>query len=398
MYGGYASCENDSSSWYGRFSVSWDAADTPELSLHHWLDPLDENPMTLDLYAPYVDDLYVSPISGLVAEGIEGGPFSPSSLDFTILNRGDSTIEYLVTSDVPWIDLAGDTSGSLLPEENGSITVSINSVADGLPVDDYTGAVVFTNLTNGEGDTTRPVRLLVGSWGVKYSWNLDTDPGWTGEVDWAYGAPSGQGGDEAGYTDPNSGYTGNEVLGYNLLGDYTNNLPEYHLTTGAIDCSELTAVTLRFWRWLNVSHGGVDGLTQNDHASIHVSNDGVSWITVWENQLAVCDQLWEPVAYDISEVADGQESVYVRWTMGPTDGVLRYSGWNIDDIEILGLPLTAVDDRAQATIALSTAVPNPFNPQTTIMYEVPRDGHARLRIFDLRGLLAMTLGDEVAEA
>jgi hypothetical protein len=200
--------------------------------------------------------------------------------------------------------------------------------------------------------------------------------------------------------DPTSGHTGDNVLGYNLYGDYDVNIPEYHLTSAAIDCSNLTNVTLRFWRWLNVSHGGVDGLIQDDHASIHVSNDGVSWTTVWENQLAVCDALWEPVEYDISEVADGQESVYLRWTMGPTDGILRYSGWNIDDIEIFGLPLDplAVDDRAPATIALGTAVPNPFNPQTTITCEIPRGGHARLQIFDLRGRLVTTLLDEVVEA
>lgn len=31
---------------------------------------------------------------------------------------------------------------------------------------------------------------------------------------------------------------------------------------------------------------------------------------------------------------DGQPTVYIRWTMGPTDSNLNFCGWNIDDVEI----------------------------------------------------------------
>ncbi|MCG6879420.1 MAG: hypothetical protein LJE96_09785, partial [Deltaproteobacteria bacterium] len=37
---------------------------------------------------------------------------------------------------------------------------------------------------------------------------------------------------------------------------------------------------------------------------------------------------------DISSVADNQSTVYLRWTMGPTDDQYQYCGWNIDDVEI----------------------------------------------------------------
>ena len=69
-----------------------------------------------------------------------------------------------------------------------------------------------------------------------YSVNLESDPGWTTAGQWAYGAPTGGGG-EYGNPDPTSGYTGTNVLGYNLAGDYANNLAETHLVTTAIDCS-----------------------------------------------------------------------------------------------------------------------------------------------------------------
>jgi len=48
------------------------------------------------------------------------------------------------------------------------------------------------------------------------------------------------------------------------------------------------------------------------------------------------------VEYDISAVADGQPTVYIRWVMGPTDGSVRYCGWNIDDVELLGDPATEI--------------------------------------------------------
>jgi hypothetical protein len=42
---------------------------------------------------------------------------------------------------------------------------------------------------------------------------------------------------------------------------------------------------------------------------------------------------------DISDVADGETTVYLRWVMGPTDEGVTYPGWNIDDIEIWAVNL-----------------------------------------------------------
>jgi len=65
--------------------------------------------------------------------------------------------------------------------------------------------------------------------------------------------------------DPTAGYTGDNVLGYNLYGDYPNNLSETNLTSTAIDCSNLFGITLKFWRWL-----GVEQPTY-DHAYVRIS-------------------------------------------------------------------------------------------------------------------------------
>lgn len=174
---------------------------------------------------------------------------------------------------------------------------------------------------------------------VVYSWSLDANPGWSTEGQWAWGTPTGGGGDHGG-PDPTSGQTGTNVYGYNLSGDYPADLTETHLTTTAIDCSCLSGTTLRFWRWLGVEQ------PLYDHAYIRASNNGSDWTTIWTNTTTVSDTSWTQVEYDISAVADGEATVYLRWTMGETDYTWQYCGWNIDDIEIeafLNTPLCDVD-------------------------------------------------------
>ena len=175
-----------------------------------------------------------------------------------------------------------------------------------------------------------PDECEVGSSSITISFPLDSDPGWSTERLWAYGQPTGGGG-QYGHADPTSGHTGANVYGYNLSGDYENNLPETHLTTTAIDCSDLQNVRLKFWRWLNVEQSSYD------HAYIRVSNDGSSWTTIFSNpDWNLEDSSWSQLEYDISAVADNQATVYIRWTMGTTDSAWQFSGWNIDDVEIVG--------------------------------------------------------------
>jgi subtilisin family serine protease len=159
--------------------------------------------------------------------------------------------------------------------------------------------------------------------------DLETDPAWTTQGQWAFGQPAGAGTHNL---DPASGHTGNNVYGYNLAGDYPNNIPENSLTTAAINCRNLQSTQLRFWRWLGVERAPYD------HASVAVSTDGSNWSTVWANAArTIADHDWTQVTLDISELADGQPTVYLRWTMGPTDDDVTYPGWNIDDVEIWGM-------------------------------------------------------------
>jgi hypothetical protein len=166
---------------------------------------------------------------------------------------------------------------------------------------------------------------------------LDTSE-WSGlsPGQWEFGQPTG-GSLQPNSNDPTSGFTGQNVLGYNLEGDFTNLLPAQHVISPPIDCSEFSAVRLRFMRWLCVQG------QSSDVASVHASTDGENWSLVWENPASspginatLIDRGWRMLEYDISSIADGQPAVYLRWTMGPTGSSGAFAGWNIDDIRIVG--------------------------------------------------------------
>ena len=176
-----------------------------------------------------------------------------------------------------------------------------------------------------QGDET----LSVGATTVVHTWNMNTNPNWTATGLWGWGTPLGGGGDSHGNPDPSSGATGSTVMGYNLAGDYEDNLSEMYLTTNPVDLSNQETTVLRFKRFLNVEQ------PTYDHATIGARAGNGSWTEVWTNPATIEDDQWVDVSYDITGVASGQQDVQIRWTMGTTDTAWRYSGWNIDDVEIL---------------------------------------------------------------
>ncbi len=276
--------------------------------------------------------LAVSPGDAFDAAGDAGGPFAPSSITYTIENLGDHVIDVEMAVAEGWVEVT-PTAASIAPGETVEVTAAWTPAVDELIEGLYLDEISFTNTTDHEGDATRSAALQVGEPRLQVEWTLDEDPGWDTQGQWAWGPPLGGGGEEHGFPDPTSGYTGANVYGYNLAGDYPDDLPEQHLTTGPIDLSNVSQVTLRFMRWLGVER------SEYDHAYVRVSTDGEHWTDVWENDVAVTveDDQWRPVELDLSAVADHQPQVFLRWTMGATDGGWTYCGWNIDDIEIWGL-------------------------------------------------------------
>jgi formylglycine-generating enzyme required for sulfatase activity len=167
-----------------------------------------------------------------------------------------------------------------------------------------------------------------------YQNTLDSDPSWVTSGEWVFGQPAGAGGTEYGNPDPNRGYTGLNVYGVNLNGDYGTVVGgPYYLIAGPFDCNDYNNIMLRFVRWLNTDELGYV------ECKIEASNGG-PWATVWNNtrRTEIADERWQIVEYDISSIADGHNTVYIRWSYKILPEAYPYSGWNIDDIELWGNP------------------------------------------------------------
>ena len=184
-------------------------------------------------------------------------------------------------------------------------------------------------------DPTEPLKAIAVTEEITvFQDDFESDAGWTvsGGL-WSRGVPLGLGGNEQQYPvpDPTEGCLGPTVMGYNLAGDYENNLPQHHVTSPAIDCSGMYDIRLRFCRWLGVEQ------PVYDQARVSVSTDGSNWTTLWQNPAVIADLQWNEIEYDISQYVDDEPEVYLRWTMGPTDGGLVYCGWNLDNVRVVAL-------------------------------------------------------------
>jgi uncharacterized repeat protein (TIGR02543 family) len=104
----------------------------------------------------------VTPATGLSAAGAPGGPFTPSSATYTLQNTGGSAITWSALQVQPWTTLSLH-GGSLTPGGTANVTVSLNAAANTLTAGGYSDTVSFTNVTNGNGNTTRPVNLSVAT-------------------------------------------------------------------------------------------------------------------------------------------------------------------------------------------------------------------------------------------
>jgi hypothetical protein len=108
--------------------------------------------------------LVVAPEYELNSAGERGGPFTPSSVIYTVQNSGGTTLSWTVSKAAAWVTLSSG-GGTLDPGASALVSVEINSNAKALAAGIYSDTVFFTNTTTGSGNTTRAVTLTVNSTG-----------------------------------------------------------------------------------------------------------------------------------------------------------------------------------------------------------------------------------------
>ena len=182
------------------------------------------------------DNLCVVPLDGFSSSGPEGGPFTPTCKTYTLINDTNQPLNWETATTNDWLDIT-PPSGLLDRYSTTLVNVCLNDNANSLLQGFHSDALTFINTTSGNSHT-RDIGLNVTPAmpaGAFYWFPMDTDPGWNTEGEWEFGVPLGQGSD---CNDPSSGHTGQNVYGYNLAGNYSNNMPEYHLTTLRLNCTK----------------------------------------------------------------------------------------------------------------------------------------------------------------
>ncbi len=176
---------------------------------------------------------------------------------------------------------------------------------------------------------------LVGDRVVIFADDFSSNQGWTGlggVGEWTIGACVGGGtGSYLDPTDDHSSSGDNQVLGNDLTsaGTYNSGIAEDWVYSPVIDCGGRTGVELRYWHWLGCESSSYD------HAKFEVNN-GDSWVNLFSNGGSNQESSWTEEYYDLSATADDNPAFQMRWSIGPSDGSVEYSGWNIDDIELKG--------------------------------------------------------------
>jgi hypothetical protein len=101
--------------------------------------------------------LQVTPATGTTASGTHGGPFSPSSFQYTLSSTFGS-VKYSINTP-SW--LTASSGSETLTTTTKTITFTVNSSARSLGPGTYTANIGFNNTTNNQGNTTRAATLIV---------------------------------------------------------------------------------------------------------------------------------------------------------------------------------------------------------------------------------------------
>jgi len=255
-----------------------------------------------------------------------GGDGTVNFLDFaSFANDWEGTSQDIVnlsSISEQWLQ-DGAFSADIAPLPNGDGVVDILDLA--LFVEDWLVSSIDTSSSNSSV--------------MFYAEELDSNPSWSAEGEWQFGIPLGQGG-TYGNPDPTSGYTGNNVYGINLGGNcsVTGGVEIVrYLTSPAINCTGYSNVKLQYARWMNMPEPMIAPV------SVEISNDNLIWNPLWINDAGdnykgiIFDSDWVNIELDISQYADNQSTVYIRWGYSVYSDLYPESGWNIDDIMLSGI-------------------------------------------------------------
>jgi len=268
-----------------------------------------------------LDPLEILPDEDFYATGPDGGPFSPPATTYILTNKGTVAIDYCVSKTEAWLSLDDGTGptndplyGTLTPDGNIGIEVSLNSSAETLTEGYYSDTIIFSNLTS---SIARAHSVMVGVFDpvviiYETDFNDGLPAGWT-IVD-GYG-------DGKTWTSTNPGdrsssyWTEPFMIVDNWWADGVN--MDEQLITHSINCSNYQSVMLKF------SHYFLIPAVADVDISIHHGP--------WQNVAQYTYKSWGNQQIQLPS-ARQQSDVRIRWHYNAQNSWY----WGIDDVQITG--------------------------------------------------------------
>jgi hypothetical protein len=192
--------------------------------------------------------------------------------------------------------------------------------------------------------------------------------------------------------------TGNTEPGAQaLLGDVDDG--KTTLLSPYFDLSDATAATVSYWRWYTNDLWTSPG---EDYWDVDVTADaGDTWVHL--EHTVESANTWSQYSFELGSVIAFSDSVRFRFVAsdyGP--GSLVEAA--VDDfmLDIVRQQSASVEpvsvEAVRAANGIVAVSPNPFNPATTITYQVGQPARVTLEIYDVQGRLVRGLVGGVAPA
>lgn len=206
---------------------------------------------------------------------------------------------------------------------------------------------------------------------------------------WVWADPIGSGGGavqpEDDHSEPGSlcWVTGNAANASQSIGTNDVDGGRTTLVTPIFDATAVPHATVSYWRWFSNDAGAV---AAPDTMRVDISSDGLNWISV---EKLVTSSQWTKVTFKVADYVT--PTILTRLRFSAEDiGVGSIVESAIDDFMVFeGSVVTDAQVTPVATRLLAN-YPNPFNPSTTLRFELAMPSTVQLRIYDIRGRLVKT--------
>jgi hypothetical protein len=160
------------------------------------------------------------------------------------------------------------------------------------------------------------------------------------------------------------------------------------LLSPVYDLSGALAVTLSYRRWYTNDTGNNPG---SDVWLVQATSDGANWVNLESTSGSARE--WRLMSFLLDDYIELTSTVRLRFVASDEgSGSLVEAG--IDEVLLSGFAdptITGVAEGAAPALRLFQNAPNPFNPKTTIRFELPAPSAVRLAVYDVQGRLVREL-------